>query len=136
VNKPAGMPQPDAKALRTSILDLHRELLNSQVIEVERATGRAMGPNDILKSALEDPRFAWLRDLSGLAADLDAEISEAKSEGREPNTAASVERATFLIAPPDQNDPFGALYLRSLQRNPGVVMAHRDLLALIEPQQL
>lgn len=80
MTRPESTPQPDATALRTGILNLHRELLNSQVIEVERATGRAMGPNDILKSALEDPRFAWLRDLSGLAADLDAEISEAKSE--------------------------------------------------------
>lgn len=129
-----GSPGVDPRELRTALLNLHRELLRAQVIEVERATGRSMAPSDALKAALEDPRFAWLRDLSGLAADLDAEISDARSEDRAANAVPAVERALGLVAPPDAEAPFGALYLRSLQRNPSVVMAHRDLIALISPE--
>jgi len=124
-------PSVDPKALRAALLRLHRELLQAQVIEVERATGRSMTPNGVLQAALEDPRFNWLRDLSGLAADLDAEIAESRSDGRSADPTQAIERAVQLIAPPHAEEAFGALYLRSLQLYPAVVMAHRDLLALI-----
>jgi hypothetical protein len=122
---------PDPRALRTALLDLHRELLGAQVIEVERATGRAMTPNEVLKAAMEDPRFLWLRELSGLVAELDAEISSAKSEDRIAAVDAHLERTRALVSPPDPESAFGALYLRSLQRNPSVVMAHSSVTSLI-----
>ncbi len=121
----------DPRALRTALLDLHRELLGAQVIEVERATGRAMTPNEVLKAAMEDPRFLWLRDLSGLVADLDAEISLAKSEGRSAEVDSHIQQTRKLVCPPDPDSPFGALYLRSLQRNPSVVMAHSSVTSII-----
>ncbi|MEI6446424.1 MAG: hypothetical protein WCO96_00930 [Actinomycetes bacterium] len=126
------VPPPDPGRLRSALLDLHRELLNGQVIELERATGRKMSPNEVLKAALEDPRLAWLRELSALAARLDQETSTASAEGRPVEVAPIAQRAAELVAPPDPNDSFGSNYLRSLQRNPAVVMAHRDLRALLE----
>jgi len=123
--------QPDPRALRTALLDLHRELLGAQVIEVERATGRAMTPNEVLKAAMEDPRFLWLRDLSGLVAELDAEISLAKSEDRTAQVDTHIQRTRALVCPPDPDSAFGALYLRSLQRNPSVVMAHSSVTSII-----
>ena len=126
------VPPPDPDRLRSALLDLHRELLNGQVIELERATGRKMSPNEILKAALEDPRMAWLRELSALAARLDEEISTASSEGRAVEVTPIAQRAAELVSPPNPNDSFGNNYLRSLQRNPAVVMAHRDLRALLE----
>ena len=124
----------DPRALRTALLDLHRELLGAQVIEVERATGRAMTPNEVLKAAMEDPRFLWLRDLSGLVAELDAEISLAKSEGRTAEVGHHIQRTRLLVCPPDPDGVFGALYLRSLQRNPSVVMAHSSVTSIIGPE--
>jgi hypothetical protein len=134
VNDEATAPVPDPDRLRSSLLDLHRELLTAQVIELERATGRKMGPNEVLKAALEDPRMAWLRELSALAARLDEELSTASAEGRPAEIAPITDRARELVAPPDPHDSFGSNYLRSLQRNPAVVMAHRDLRALLESQ--
>ena len=126
--------QLDPRALRTALLDLHRELLGSQVIEVERATGRAMTPNEVLKAAMEDPRFLWLRDLSGLIAELDAEISLAKAEDRSAAVDSHIHRTRALVGPPDPDSAFGALYLRSLQRNPSVVMAHSSVTSIIGPE--
>lgn len=120
-----------ASGLRRGLLAVHRELLDAQVIESEKATGHSLRPSDVLKAAMEDPRFAWLRELSGLVADLDAEVSEARSEERAPDLADSLERARSLVAPPDPNSTFGRLYLRALQENPAVVMAHRDLIGLL-----
>lgn len=123
------LPQP--AELRTLLLDLHRELLSGQVIESERATGHSLRPGDVLKAAMEDPRFAWLRALSGLVADLDSEISAARAEQREPDLSPALERTRELVAPPDGDSEFGRMYLRALQRNPDVVIAHRDLTSAI-----
>jgi hypothetical protein len=125
------VPQPTVKQIRLSVLGLHRELLSAQVIELERATGRKMSPNETLSAALEDPRFAWLRELSSLVAEIDGDAAEAKSEGRELDLQPALVRLRSLVEPPDPDTQFGSRYLRALQETPAVVMAHRDLIRLL-----
>ena len=121
----------DPRELRRRLLAVHRELLAGQVIESERATGHSLRPGEVLSAAMEDPRFAWLREISGMVADLDAELAAARSEERQPDLETTVARAKSLVAPPDGGTSFGRSYLRSLQRNPGVVIAHCDLTSLL-----
>ena len=121
----------DPRELRRRLLAVHRELLSGQVIEAERATGHSLRPGEVLGAAMEDPRFAWLREISGMVADLDAELAAARSENRPPDVASTITRARRLVAPPDAATGFGRAYLRSLQRNPGVVIAHGDLSSLL-----
>jgi hypothetical protein len=110
----------DPRALRIALLELHRELLQAQRVEVERYGGR-MSAGELLQAAADDLRFDWLRTLSQLIAELDA--------ADEPDRiAATVARARELLAPPDATTTFGARYLRALQDHPSVVMAHRDVL--------
>ena len=116
--------------LRSALLNLHRELLTAQVIEVEKATGRTMTPNDQLSAALQDPRFAWLRELSSLLALLDAEAA-AKPDGPIPEEPPALEQIETLLNPPDPDTSFGRRYLQELQNNPAAVMAHRDVTALL-----
>ena len=116
--------------LRSALLHLHRELLTAQVIEVEKATGRTMTPNDQLAAALQDPRFLWLRELSSLLALLDAEAA-AKPDGPIPEGPPALEQIETLLNPPDPDTSFGRRYLQELQNNPASVMAHRDVTALL-----
>jgi hypothetical protein len=37
-----------------------------------------------------------------------------------------------IFVPPDPGTSFGARYLRALQEYPGVVLAHRDVVAALE----
>jgi hypothetical protein len=117
----------DRGALRAALLELHRELLEAQRVEVERYGGR-MSAADVLQAAADDLRFDWLHAVSELIAELDAALAAEDEPGR---VAAAVDRARELFAPPDPATAFGARYLRALQDHPAVVLAHRDVVAAL-----
>ncbi|HEX8101914.1 MAG TPA: phosphotransferase [Solirubrobacteraceae bacterium] len=107
-------------ALRSALLDLHRELLEWQRRRFERVHGR-MDAAELLQAAADDINFSWLRPVSQLIADLDA------SDG----AAEAIERARALFAPPDEATGFGRRYLEALQDEPAVVLAHARVLAAL-----
>ena len=118
--------QIDIQAARTALLTLHRHLLEAQRVEVERTAGR-MTANELLQAATQDLRFSWLTVLSELIATLDA----AHADGDTDAVQTALGRARSLIAPPDAGTSFGARYLRALQDDPAVVLAHRDAAAAL-----
>jgi hypothetical protein len=124
----------DVRSLRRSLLKLHRELLQAQRIEAERFGGR-MSASETLQAAADDLRFSWIRAVSVLISELDEAIGTDNSDGQ-----AAVDRvvrqARTLFVPPDPNTSFGARYLRALQDHPGVVLAHRDVVAALEGHSL
>jgi hypothetical protein len=123
------------KDLRNAVLALHKVLLESQVLEIEKATGHTMSANEKLTSALQDPRFIWLRELSGLAALLDAEAAAKPDDDPFPGKPAA-QQLSAILDPPNPETPFGKRYLRELQENPAVGLPHgavRSLLAAMQP---
>ena len=123
----------DLGALRSSLLALHRELLQAQRIQVERFGGR-MSSSELLQAAAEDFRFGWLRTISELITAMDEAAAEREED---PDAAEELERAAVdeakrLFAPPDEATAFGARYLKALQDHPEVVLAHRDVIAALE----
>jgi alkanesulfonate monooxygenase SsuD/methylene tetrahydromethanopterin reductase-like flavin-dependent oxidoreductase (luciferase family) len=111
----------DYGAVRQALLELHRRLLEAQRIQAERSDGR-MNPAELLQAATDDPRFSWLKDLSGLIAALDQPTPEGDGDAR----VEVLGHARDLLAPPDASTAFGARYLRALQEDPAIVIAHRD----------
>jgi len=124
------MTNDSQRDLRHALLALHGQLLSAQVVEMEKATGHTMNPNEQLSAALGDPRFAWLRSLSGLMAAIDAEA--ANPDKTDPTQPPALERLQALLNPPDPDTEFGKRYLRELQVNPSAVLAHRDATALLD----
>jgi hypothetical protein len=64
-----------------------------------------------------------------------SELDEAAgTDDREGQAAVDqvVRQARDLFVPPDPDTSSGARYLRALQDHPGVVLAHRDVLAALE----
>ncbi len=119
----------DVRDLRQALLDLHRELLAAQRIEAERFGGR-MSASETLQAAVDDLRFSWIRTVSELISELD----EAVSAGDADDSAAierAVSRARELFVPPPPDTAFGTRYLRALQEHPAVVLAHRDVVAIL-----
>ena len=119
-------PERETDALRAALLDLHRELLQFQRVEVERFGGR-MTAAETLQAAADDLRFSWLREISTLLTELD----QARSAGDEEQVAAAVGRARALLDPPDPDSGFGARYLRVLQDHPAAVLSHRAVTAAL-----
>jgi hypothetical protein len=117
----------DVRSLRRALLELHRELLQAQRIGAERFGGR-MSASETLQAAVDDMRFSWIRTVSALISELDEAVD---SEGQAAVDQA-VGQARDLFIPPDPDTSFGARYLRALQDHPGVVLAHRDVVAALE----
>jgi hypothetical protein len=64
------------KSLRTSLLDLHRALIEHERRAYEKAHGR-ISPADFLQVVTGDPALAWLAPLTALIARLD-EVQDGK----------------------------------------------------------
>ena len=116
----------DVASVRLALLELHRRLLETQRIQAERFGGR-MTATELLQAAADDLRFSWLKQLSELIAQLD----QARADEDGTAVEAAVAQARALLAPPDPDTPFGARYLRALQDEPEVVLAHRDVTAAL-----
>jgi hypothetical protein len=108
---------------RRALLELHRELVALQRREVERVQGRLNG-GEALQAATRDVRFRWIDALSAGIGELDA-AADAEEAAR------AADRLRELLAAPDAETAFGLRYLRALQEEPGVVLAHRDAVAAL-----
>lgn len=107
-----------AAALRT----LHRSLVDASRAMYELDHGPVVGPNAMLQLLMVDPEFAWLRELSGVMAEVD-ELLDLSTVTREDAAAVRilVER---LLGTPSDDASFGARYREALQANTDVVIAH------------
>lgn len=117
----------DVAAVRISLLNLHRELLEAQRRQVERFGGR-MSASEVLQAAADDLRFDWLKELSATIAELDS----GTAAGDDDQAAAALARARALLDPPSADSSFGTRYLQALQDHPEVVLAHRDAVAALK----
>ena len=120
-------------SLRQALLELHGELLQAQRFEVERFGGR-MSASETLQAAVDDLRFSWIRTVSALISELDEAVGADDYEGQGAVDRV-VRQARDVFVPPDPDTAFGARYLRALQDHPGVVLAHRDVVAALESAQ-
>ncbi len=100
--------------VRTSLLELHKTLLDAVRIDYEREHGRVESAGALLQLVVSDPAFDWLRPLSQLIVAIDE---------LEPNVGPKVvsEMVQALV---DRDPRFTAPYQAWLQASPDVVMAH------------
>lgn len=114
-------------ALRNEMLRLHKVLLDSERDVYERDIARIGSPSQFLGLLLEDPHFAWLRELSQLIVMVDETL-----EWDEPATVGDADRliaqARLLLSPAEEGSGFARSYYEALQRDPNVVMAHSAML--------
>ena len=126
------MPGHAAKqltGLRNGLLRLHKCLLDSVRAAYERDVERIASSSQYLDLVLNDPWFAWLRELSQFIVLVDETL-----DFEDPATPADAERliaqARSLIAPSENGSVFGRRYFEAVQRDPGVVLAHRDMMGV------
>jgi len=123
----------DLPALRTRLLDLHRQLLESERVDLERYGGRLTGA-EFLQIASQSFRLAWLRPLSELIVAIDETLDADGAETTAATPESLVTQVRALIAPPDPGTPFGRRYMAMLQVSPDVVMAHSAVVQALGPR--
>ncbi|MGP8247261.1 MAG: hypothetical protein ACLQVN_22450 [Bryobacteraceae bacterium] len=114
-------------ALRNGLLRLHKNLLDLERAAYDRDVARIEGPGHLLDLVLNDPWFAWLRELSQFVVVVDETL-----DLDEPATDADADRligeARRLISPGENADGFARRYREAMQRDAAAVLAHRDMM--------
>jgi hypothetical protein len=124
-------PSPDfVSALRHSILELHKALLDAQQIRYEREHGRIRSSGELLGLVLEHPSFSWLRQISALIARLD-EWMEMREQLGDDDLHAVVDAVRNLIDSSHRLGTFGKVYWEIVDGVPEVLVAHVKLWRLI-----
>jgi hypothetical protein len=118
------------KDLRNGLLRLHKTLLDSEKASYERDIAKITSRGHLLGLVMDDPWFAYLRELSGLVVAIDERM-----DAEEPTDASEAElfvrQARTLLIPAEQGHGFKKRYFEALQRDPDVVLAHGAMVRLL-----
>lgn len=120
--------------VRQSLLRLHKVLLEFDRVAYERAHGRIDTSYQFLNLVMNDPWFAWLRNLSELIVRMD-EMLDADEPPTDGAMRAAVDEARGLIVPLEAGGEFQEKYFATLQKSPDVVLAHSETVKLLGPGQ-
>jgi hypothetical protein len=118
---------PRLKSLRDGLLRLHKYLLDSERAAYERDVAPITSTGQYLDLVLSDPWFAWLRELSQFVVVIDETLDLDEPPTAE-DAARLVAQARALISPAEQGVGFARRYYDAMQRDPGVVLAHSDMM--------
>lgn len=111
------------KDLRHILLVHHKALLDGERTRYDHDVERVASAGQMLNLVLNDPFFAWLRELSQLIVMIDETL-----DADEPPTSADAARllaqARELLTPTEAGAGFRGQYFEALQRDPDIVIAH------------
>jgi hypothetical protein len=131
------MQTPDGRSpaeiltdLRNGLLRLHKTLLDSERAVYERDIARIESPGQFLSLVMDDPWFAYLRELSMLMVQIDERLDEEQPPAAGDATLY-LDRARAMLVPAEFGQGFGKRYFEALQRDPDVVLAHAATTRLI-----
>lgn len=122
-------------AVRTTMLPLHKTLLDFEREAYERDRGVIGNSYQYLQLVMSDPWFAWLRQLSELIVEMD-ELLAAKEPPGESTAVALIRQATLLLAPAAAGSEFQRKYFAAMQHSPEVVLAHAEFAKAVGPARL
>jgi hypothetical protein len=119
-------------ALQTAqraLLHAHKAILEEERRRYEAEHGRVPSAMAFLQLLLNDPWFAWIRPMSGLAAQIDEALFAKPGESVLP-AAPLLEEARFLLTPRADGDPFQVRFHGLIQGSPEVARAYAEAVRL------
>jgi hypothetical protein len=105
--------------VRTTLLSLHRALVEFERRAYEKTHGRTSGA-EFLQVLVRDPSLAWLAPLTSQIARLD-ELGDGSDATAQRRTWRARTRALLSAA---SKGPFGAAYAERVNLSPDVAFAH------------
>jgi hypothetical protein len=115
--------------LRRALLRLHKALLDDERLAYERVYGQVTG-GELLQLVINHEQFAWLHSISELIVSIDAML-----DAEEPMTNADAEslltQARTLLKPSEEGTDLERKYFAALQRDPDIVLAHREVTKIL-----
>jgi hypothetical protein len=118
--------------LRTTLLKLHKTLLDMERREYEREHGH-VSTGELFRLVLDHQQFGWLHNISEFVVRLDETLAgEAPITGEDTRSAIGMARRMFV--PSESGDAFQKRYFDAIQRDPAVVMEHAELARLFNSE--
>jgi len=122
------------KRLRDGLLHLHKSLMDSERAAYERDVARITSAGQYLQLVLEDPWFQWLRELSQFVVLIDETLDEKDPPATDEALERLMAQAHAILVPDEGGQGFARKYFEVLQRDPAAVLAHRDMLKVMNEQ--
>ena len=107
--------------LSSLLIDQHKLLLDRERAEYEKTRGPIAGPGPFLALVLEDPHFAWLRQISGLIVAIDEALSR-RSAADQTVADALLAQAREMMRPRENGSDFHLRYDHAVQESPDVTI--------------
>ena len=114
---------------RLALLRLHKELLVAERTDWERVHGE-VSSGQLLQLLISDEQFAWLHSISELIVRID-ETLEADEPATNEALGALLTEVRVLTTPSEDGSDYQRKYFSALQREPSVVLAHREVRRLL-----
>lgn len=108
-----------------ALLHVHKAMLEEERRRYEARHGRVPSAMAFLHLLLNDPWFAWIRPMSGLAAQIDEALFAKPGETALPADLL-LEEARFLLSPRHEGEDLPAKLYEMIQSVPDVAVAHRE----------
>lgn len=118
--------------LRTTLLTLHKTLLDMERREYEREHGH-VSTGELFRLVIDHQQFGWLHNISEFVVRLDEMLAgEAPVTAEETRSAMGMARKIFV--PSESGDAFQKRYFDAIQKDPAVVMEHAELARLFNSE--
>ena len=115
--------------LRRTLLRLHKLLLDIERAAYEKARGR-VSPGELLQLVINHEQFAWLHAISELIVRIDESL-DSKDGLTAIDAGALLDETKALLSPSEKETSFAKRYLQVLQDVPEAVLAHREVLQIL-----
>lgn len=125
---PTETTKQNLETTRRALLRLHKALMDDARRAYEKIYNRTLTAGELLNLLLHDSWFAWLRPLSALIAQIDAEQEDKKNPLTEESAHALLSAVRSLLTPGDSEEPFPRRYRAALQAEPAIVMLHAEII--------
>jgi hypothetical protein len=113
--------------LRNGLLRLHKTLMESERAAYEHDVERITSTGQYFNLVMNDPRFSWLRELSQFVVMVDEALAQ-KEPVADEEALRFLTEARALVVPNEHGERFAHSYWQAIERDPGNVLAHRDMM--------
>jgi hypothetical protein len=126
-------PRERLGTVRNGLLHLHRALLHSERAVYERDVERVTSTYHMLELVMNDPWFDWLHEISRLIVHID-EVLGGKNRDEVSTGEADqiIAHAGALVMPAEHGNSFKRRYFEAMQRDPEVILAHRQFTKVLQ----
>jgi hypothetical protein len=117
------------RELRLGLLRLHKALLDAERANYERVYGQ-VSSGEMLQLVINHEQFAWLRSISEHIVSID-ELLWADEPATNADAESLLTQTRALLKPSEAGTDFERKYYAALQRDPDIVLAHREVAKIL-----